>query len=270
MENLSLSSQAISVVKGDVRDRELLERSMQGVEVVYHLAAQSNVLGAVQDLDYSFSTNVVGTFEVLRAAERAGARRVVFTSSREVYGEPEFLPVAETASISPKNAYGASKAAGEIYGRTFAARGLEVVVFRLANVYGPRDFDRVIPLFISKALNGALLEIFGTGKVLDFLWIDDLLDVLQKAASCPYPDAPLNIGSGKGTDLVHLAERICAISAGESKIQVTETRQPEVNRFVADITRARRLLGLHAPDDPLQHLPTLIEQIATQKSATRL
>jgi UDP-glucose 4-epimerase len=107
--NLEPTGGRFEFIRGDICDRNLLERAMQGVDLVYHLAAQSNVLGAVMDLDYSFRANVIGTFEVLRAAANAGVRRLVFTSSREVYGEPTSLPVVETAPILPKNAYGRAK-----------------------------------------------------------------------------------------------------------------------------------------------------------------
>ena len=79
-------------------------------------------------------------------------RRLVFSSSREVYGDPQTLPVAESAPISPKNAYGASKAAGEMYCRAFSSHVFAPVILRLANVYGTRDFDRVIPIFVNQAL----------------------------------------------------------------------------------------------------------------------
>src|SRR5260370_23387244 len=113
--------------EGDVRDAGTLEQAMRGAEYVFHLAAQSNVVGAEDDPDYAFTTNVVGTQRVVQAALTAGARRLVFTSSREVYGQPQRLPVPESALLAPKNAYGASKAAGEMSCRVAAARGgLEV------------------------------------------------------------------------------------------------------------------------------------------------
>ena len=88
---------------------------VRGREMVFHLAAQSNVMGAVADAGYSFTTNVVGTYNVLQSAAAAGVKRLVFPSSREVYGDPRAIPVPETAPLRAKNAYGASKIAGEVY-----------------------------------------------------------------------------------------------------------------------------------------------------------
>jgi UDP-glucose 4-epimerase len=261
LEHLAPSENRVRIVRGDIRDRTLLREAMSGVDLVYHLAAQSNVLGAIRDLDYSFQTNVVGTYEVLRAAAAVGVRRVIFTSSREVYGEPASLPVPESAPLAPKNAYGVSKATGEMYCRLLADARLEVVVFRLANVYGPRDRDRVIPLFAEQALRGEPLTVFGSGKVLDFLWIGDLVDVLYQASQCPCPDGPINLGSGKGINLVDLAKRISALAGGGSTVSVTGERQPEVGHFVADVAAARRLFQFHCPEDPVEHVPEIVEHL---------
>lgn len=263
MEHLMDSQHQIKVIRGDVRDRALLRETMRDVDLVYHLAAQSNVLGATRDLDYSFETNVVGTYEVMRAAAEAGVRRVIFSSSREVYGEPVSLPVGETTPLSPKNAYGVSKVAGEMCCRLFDHAGLEVIIFRLANVYGTRDRDRVIPLFAERALAGEPLTVFGNGKIVDFLWIANLVDVLCRAAQGPCPGSAVNLGSGKGTNLVDLARRILSLVGGHSGISVSEERQPEVSRFVADVAAAVNLYQLRCPEDPIEDLPLLVEALRT-------
>ena len=132
-------SECVLFVEGDVRDSRVLNEVIKGVDIVYHLAAESAVMSAAADPEYCFETNVTGTFRVLRAAEASGAKRIVFSSSREVYGEGVSLPVPESAPISPRNAYGASKAAAEMCCRAFQSAGLEISVVRLANVYGPGD-----------------------------------------------------------------------------------------------------------------------------------
>jgi UDP-glucose 4-epimerase len=125
----------VRLVEGDIRQLDALRPVVRGCDVVHHLAAQSNVMGAMENPDYSVTTNVLGTFNVLQAAAEAGVRRVVFASSREVYGEPRTLPAREDAPLHARSLYGASKVAGEAYCRTFAAtHGMGVDVLRLANV----------------------------------------------------------------------------------------------------------------------------------------
>jgi UDP-glucose 4-epimerase len=246
-------------VQGDVRDRDLLARLTEGTDVVYHLAAQSNVLGAISDPDYSFTTNVVGTYEVLRAARVSGVRRVIFASSREVYGEPERTPVPETAPLRPKNAYGASKVAAEMYCHAFAEQGLDVGILRFSNVYGARDRDRVIPLFIQNALAGRRLVVYGQDKTLDFVWIDRAIEALLRAGTAPslHP-CPINIGSGVGVLLLDLAERVQSLVPQSGGIDVVTNRQAEVDCFVADVSCAKSVYGLEQAVDPLDHLPELV------------
>ncbi len=246
----------------DIRHREDLAQALHGCEVVFHLAALSNVMGAVSDASLAFDTNVAGTFNLLQAAKSAGVRRFVFTSSREVYGEPDRLPVPESAPLRPKNDYGASKVAGELYCRLAAGAGLETVIVRLANVYGPRDRDRVIPLFLQAAKANLPIEIYGGDQVLDFVWVDTVVDALIKAACGEWLHEPVNVASGKGVTLQELAQRIVETTGSLAPIRIAPKRREEVRRFVADITRARELLGVAPPADPLWQLARLLEHPA--------
>lgn len=256
-----LSAGRIRLIEGDIRDEAALQDALRDVELVFHLAAQSNVIGSEADRDYAFTTNVVGTYTLLKAAESGGARRVIFTSSREVYGEPGTLPVREDAPLAPKNAYGASKVAGEMYFRIAQAREvLETVVFRLANVYGPRDSERVIPLWIERARRGEALLLYGGDQLIDFVWVGDVVEALAQAALAERERVvgqPINIGAGAGTPIAELAQRILALSGSSSELHRQAARSVEVRRFVADPGLLKRILGLEA-DPPLTHLPAMI------------
>lgn len=243
----------------DIRNRLAVTEALRGSEVVFHLAAQSNVMGAAFDGEFAFDTNVGGTFNLLQAAKKAGVRRFVFTSSREVYGEAAQLPVSESAPLNAKNAYGASKVAGELYCRLAAAAGLETVVLRLANVYGQRDRDRVIPIFLQAAKNDLPIDIYGGDQIIDFVWVEVVVDALVKAAVGEWVREPVNVGSGKGVTLLELAQRITGVIRPDTLIRIAPKRQEEVRRFVADIARANEVFGIRSPDDPLSHLPLLCE-----------
>src|SRR5262249_12344094 len=157
------------------------------------------------DPDYSFTTNVGGTLNVLTVAREEGIRRVVFTSSREVYGDPDEIPVPEGTPLHPKNPYGAGKAAGEMYCHAQGDAPAEVTVLRLANVYGPRDRDRVIPKFLDSAWNSAPLTVYGGDQVVDFVWIDTVVAALLRVGLGAYVSETLNIGSGVGVTILELA-----------------------------------------------------------------
>ncbi|HEY3057959.1 MAG TPA: NAD-dependent epimerase/dehydratase family protein [Chloroflexota bacterium] len=250
----------LHVVEGDVRDAALVSQTVRGADLVFHLAAQATVMGAVEDLDYSFSTNVVGTFNVLRESAAGGVGRVVFSSSREVYGEPIELPVDEGQPLLAINFYGASKVVGEAYCRAFRrASGLDTVILRLANAYGPRDYGRVIPLWIDQAGQGQDLHVYGGKQVLDFVWVDQVVDALLAAGTADVALPPINVGSGTGTKLMDLARRIRLLSGGRGQIQIVPARPMEVVQYVARIDRMRQLLGIEPPADPLLHLDKLVQ-----------
>src|SRR6202049_3646245 len=121
---------------------------MQRVNVVYHLAAQSYVMEAESDPQYSRTANVDRILRVLNAAQAVGEKRFVFISSREAHGDPDALPVPESARLRPKNVYGSSRLAAETLCNVFTYHGRAPAILRLANVYGLRDVGRMIPLFL--------------------------------------------------------------------------------------------------------------------------
>lgn len=249
----------LDLVQADVRDAQSIQALVYGADLVYHLAAQSTVMGAVQDMGYTFNTNVVGTFNVLTAAAHNGVKRVVFTSSREVYGDPISLPVDEESPLLAVNSYGASKAAGEAYCRAYRREfGLETVVLRLANVYGPRDVGRVIPHWIELARAGCELPVYGGKQVLDFVWVGQTVEALLRAGRLEGPLPPINIGSGTGTRIVDLARRIGRLMDSHARLNLQPARKVEVTRFVANVERMRQILNLEPTLDPLAHLTELV------------
>ena len=257
-----LRTGAVTFIEGDIRDYAAVREASVGTELVYHLAAQSNVIGAIKNTDYSFTTNVVGTYNVLKAAASSGVRRLVFTSSREVYGEPESIPVPESAPLTAKNPYGASKVAGEAYCRVWeSTTGLECQILRFANVYGPRDRDRVIPIWVERATHGEPLELYGGEQGIDFVWVGKAVEALLAAASSPLT-GPINIGSGTGVTLPHLAQRLLEETGSISKLEILPARGVEVVRFVADIERMRRVLNVTPDVDPLAHVGACIGKFA--------
>lgn len=253
-----LRTGAVTFIEGDIRDYPAVLEAAGRTEVVYHLAAQSNVIGAIKDTDYSFTTNVAGTYNVLKAAAATGVRRLVFSSSREVYGEPESLPVPESAPLAAKNPYGASKVAGEAYCRVWeSTTGLECRILRFANVYGPRDRDRVIPIWLGRARRDEPLELYGGEQVIDFVWVGKAVEALLAAARSELT-GPINVGSGTGVTLPHLAQRLLEETGSPSKLETLPARGVEVVRFVADIERMQRVLGVTPDIDPLAHLGACI------------
>lgn len=264
-ENLAawIAEPRLKIVGADVCDIDGLRDALGGVRVIYHLAAQATVMGAARDLDRTFRTNVVGTYNVLKVAADLGVRRLVFASSREVYGEPVSLPVAESHPLLPVNSYGASKVAGEALCRAFAREcGLETSILRLANVYGDRDSGRVIPHWIEQARRGNDLVVYGGAQVIDFVWVGDVTRAFMAAAATEIPVPPINLASGTGTKILDLARRIVHLANSDSQIRVVPSRPIEVTRYIGSTDRMIQLLGLQPTTDPLAQLGSMIRGLA--------
>jgi UDP-glucose 4-epimerase len=134
---------------------------------------------------------------------------------------------------------------------------------RLANVYGPRDTGRVIPLWLDEATDRRPLTIFGGRQVIDFVWIDYVVEALLRAAEIAGPLPPINVGSGTGTRIIDLARRIIRLFGRHSQIHIRPARSVDVGRFVADVNRMRQMLGIEPPNDPLAQLDALAGRIPT-------
>ena len=250
----------VRFMQGDLRNFAQVEEAVKGCELIYHLGGQTNVVGAVEDVDYSFNTNVLGTIHLLKAARQQEVRTIVFSSSREVYGEPAHLPVDEYSPTVSKNTYGASKISTEMYCRVYRNLfNVQTVILRLTNVYGPRDYGRVIPIWMQRARAGLPLQVFGGQQIIDFIWVDQAVEALLRAAARPHLDEPINIASGKGTAILDLARTILDIANSPSQLQLEVPRKAEVVRFVAKIDRMRTLLEMEPAQNPLAHLPELLK-----------
>lgn len=250
----------LEFVHGDVRDYHTIRQAVDGCDLIFHLAAQSNVMRAESDTVYTFETNVNGTFNVLHSALKENVRCVVFTSSREVYGDPISLPVHEDAILQPRNIYGVSKATGELHCRLFREQyGLDVRIIRLSNVYGPGDSDRVIPRFCQAIHDGQPLTLYGGEQVIDFIWIKDAVRALWDVSQLPDLKEPINCASGIGITIRELAEKLCAISHTSTELKILPSRVAEVSRFIADTTRMCSLLGWSPNGQSLDYLAEVLQ-----------
>ena len=255
-----IDNKDIEFWEGDIRSFDHMRRLMKDCQIVFHLAAQSNVLGAIENMDYSFESNVLGTYNVLRAAQENNIKRLIFTSSREVYGEPNYLPVDENHPLMAKNPYGASKVAGEKYVQVFQQmESFETVILRLANVYGERDYNRVVPIFMDNIQNKQNIKIYGGKQIIDFVSIELVIETLflsiqnEKAVN-----GPINVGTGMGSTLFDLAKRLKALMQGDSEIIVEDEREVEVKRFTSDVKRFKKAFRLEIDEDPLYYLEKMI------------
>lgn len=241
-------------VHGDIRDREKLARVLPGADLVFNLAClgvRHSIHSPFENLD----VNARGTLSVLAEARAAKVRRVVHTSTSEVYGTAKHVPMTEEHATDPHTVYGASKLDGECCARAFwRCYQMPVVIVRPFNAYGPRshsegDSGEVIPRFLVRALVGKRPVIFGDGsQTRDFTHVYDTAAALARAAVAPGVEGEtFNVGAGSEIRIAELA-RVVATAVGRPDLQAEhiEARPGDVLRLFADSTKAQRALGHQA------------------------
>lgn len=254
-------SERFEFIEGDIRDRAIVERAMQGVQVVLHQAALGSVPRSIKDPWSSHTANVDGFLSVLIAARDAQVERFVYASSSSVYGDAPELPKQEAHTGRPLSPYAATKAINEVYATAFAlSYQLPVVGLRYFNVFGPRQdpegaYAAVIPRWIGTLLQGEQCTIYGDGETSrDFCFIDNVVQANLLAALCPRQatNAVYNVACGERTTLLELYDAIVAALrelAPHLTIQpvVRSAERPgDIRHSLADLSRVEAALG-YAP-----------------------
>ncbi|HVF13786.1 MAG TPA: NAD-dependent epimerase/dehydratase family protein [Acidimicrobiales bacterium] len=218
-------------------------------EVVFHLAAQADVRVSVERPAFDAEVNIIGTLNVLEGARAAGTSKVVFAASGgTLYGEPDQLPVRESAAQRPLSPYGVSKkAAGDYLAAYRELHGIEFTALALANVYGPRQDPHgeagVVAIFAGRLLAGEPCTVFGTGEqTRDFVYVDDVVDAFARAATRG-SGLLMNIGTGVETSVNRLYETMAAAAGMTALPRYAPARPGELARSSLAPGRAAIHLG---------------------------
>jgi NAD dependent epimerase/dehydratase len=245
---------ALDVRLGDVRDARFVADATDGVEIVFHLAALIAIPYSYTAPESFVDTNVKGTLNVLEAARRAGVKRVIATSTSEVYGTPATLPITEEHALNAQSPYAATKVAADqltlAYHRSY---GLPAVILRPFNTYGPRQSARaVLPTMLRQMLAGRTEVRLGRlDPRRDLTYVADTVDGFVRAATASGIDgATIQLGTGRSEsigELFALARRLVGVDA--MAIEDPDRMRPDASEVLvlqSDPTRARDLLGWEA------------------------
>ncbi len=247
--NLKDLKKPIDILEADIRYEKEIENLVKGKDVIYNFAAHSGAVNSTEKPFLNLDINGKGVLNILTSCIRNNhTARIVFISSRLIYGKVTNLPVKETDPVNPGNIYSVHKLLGEYYMKLYAdLYGLNTVIFRLTNPYGPRQpFWQseygIINYFIYKAISDEDIVIFGDGKQLrDYIYIDDVSKLLIKAGlNNSEPGSIFNLGSGKGYHFIDMAKTICKI-VGRGKVKKNPWpamyKKVETGDFVSDISK---------------------------------
>ena len=232
-------------VLGDIRDRQAVRAAMEGCDRVVHFAAETHVDRSIVDPDSFVLTNCQGTNVVCDTARQVGVERVLHISTDEVYGSVEEGSSTEADLLVPRSPYSAAKAGSDLialgYGTTY---GLDVVVTRASNNYGPYQFpEKVIPLFVTNLLDGGRVPLYGDGlNVRDWLYVEDHCTGIDRALRSGAAGEIYNIGGGNEISNRELTDRLLALCGrDESAVQYVADRPGHDRRYSVDCSKLRGL-----------------------------
>ena len=247
--NLGELARRVEIVEGDVRDVEAVARAVEGAAGVFHMAVLP--LGpTIAEPRLGLEVNVVGTYNVLEAAQKAGVRKVVFSSASSVYGDTDDT-MDESHPLGARTMYGASKIAGEYLLRAFADRdGLDYVTLRYMNVYGPRQAGGLVMSVLRRILAGEAPVIAGDGsQSFDFVHVADVADANVRAMASDVSGVELNVGSGTEVSVAEIVRRLIELTGSDVEPQFDHSQRVLMRRRVGSSERARELLGWSASRD---------------------
>jgi UDP-glucose 4-epimerase len=245
----------VSLRVGSILDPTVVEGTVGGASTVIHLAARPSVSRSLEDPIATHEANATGTLRVLEACRHAGDIHIIVASSSSIYGMTPVLPKHEQLPPAPASPYAASKLAGESYALSYARSfGLDVLAFRLFNVFGPMQtaghaYAAAIPAFLSAALKGRPLTVHGDGtQTRDFTYIGSVTEVLTDAVLRRVTfDGPVNLAFGGRTSLLELIELIERLISRPVAVEHVKPRPGDVLDSQADSSRMRSLFPDRVP-----------------------
>ncbi|GIE88887.1 dTDP-glucose 4,6-dehydratase [Actinoplanes regularis] len=247
LANLPVTDSRLNFVRGDIGDAALLRDLLPGHDAIVHFAAESHVDRSISGAIPFVTTNVLGTQVLLDAAREAGVGRFVHVSTDEVYGSIDEGSWTETWPLAPNSPYAASKAASDLLAlAAHRTHGMDVVVTRCSNNYGPHQFpEKVIPLFVTNLLDGKQVPLYGDGgNIRDWLHVSDHCRGIQLALEKGRAGEVYNIGGGTELTNRELTGRLLeACGAGWDMVRPVEDRKGHDRRYSLDITKIKNELG---------------------------
>ncbi len=259
------NNDSFEFIEGNIRDFDLIKKTVKGVDAVFHEAALISVTRSVEDPLLSNEINVKGSLNLLKACVNANVKRFVYASSCAVYGDAEVLPIPEDLSAKPLSPYAVDKLTTEKYAKVFYdVYGLETVGLRYFNVYGPRQkhgpYSGVISIFIKSFLKNKPPTIYGDGEqTRDFVNVEDVVEAnLLSLSKSDIAGEVFNISSGKAFTINRIVKIIQKITNKESIDPVyAKPRLGDIKHSYAKITKAQRSLEF----EPKVQLEKGLEQL---------
>jgi dTDP-glucose 4,6-dehydratase len=235
-------------VEGDVCDKDVVDKAVSRCDAIVHFAAETHVDRSIMYAGDFVTTDVFGTFVLLEAARKYKVKQFVHISTDEVYGEAVGIPSKETDALMPKSPYAASKAgADRLAFSYYCTYGLPVTITRCTNNYGPHQYpEKLIPLFVTNAIDGLQLPVYGSGKnTRDWIYVEDHCSAIDAILQAEGGEGEVfNVGSGDEKSVLDIASMILSIlGKSEDLLEYMQDRPGHVLRHAVDPSKLRSALG---------------------------
>lgn len=271
LKNIRHLGNEVEFIEGDIRDRKIVERAIEGIQFVFHEAALVSVFDSVDHPEDSHDINITGTLNILMSAKKHGVKRIVAASSAAVYGNEPTIPKTEDMIPQPESPYAIGKITDEYYLRVFATLyGVETISLRYFNVYGARQdassmYSGVISKFAESLIKGQTPRIFGNGtQTRDFVFVEDVVqaNLLAMSSSNVGKGEVINIATGVQTNLLQLLKEMNHILGTNTQPKFSAHHRGDIRASYADITRAKHLLGYESGYDLNKGLEVFLNTLA--------
>lgn len=259
----------VKFIEGDIRCRDIVDEAMEGVDYVFHTAA-IHINQSAKSPDECIDIDIKGSYNVFRSALEHKVKRVIFSSSSSVYGDPKKLPMHEDDQLYPAEPYGAAKLYCEYLLQHIGKQGLKWNALRYFNVYGKRQADHayyttVVIHFIKRIMNNQPPTIDGKGdQSMDFTHVSDIVRANIAAMKSDAVNEAFNVGTGVSTTIAELADIIIK-ALGKDIKPIFVDREVVVNRRQADISKSKELLGFEAKVSVKEGMTLVAQEIAANQ-----
>jgi NAD dependent epimerase/dehydratase len=239
----------IEIISGDIRDYNFLEKNTKNIDVIYHLAALIAIPYSYYSPKSYIDTNIIGTYNILEASKKNNLSKVIITSTSEVYGSAQTIPIAENHSLNAQSPYAATKTAADQLALSFyKSFNLPITILRPFNTYGPRQSARaIIPTIITQLLNNSkILKIGNTKPTRDFTYIEDTVNAFVQLTKYNLFGEIINIGNKFEISISDIIDIFRNDFGYDFKLKIdpnrTRSKKSEVNRLFADNSKAKKLI----------------------------
>jgi len=234
----------IPFTKLDITNADSVKKVVKGSDIIVHLAAHQ-LMSSFSDILQNAQVNIMGTLNLLEAARLYDLKKFIFTSASSIVGVTKYNPVDEKHPCTPKTPYGVAKLAVEHYLRIYQENyGLDYLIFRFFNIYGPYQTTGLIPTIYKRLITNSPIDVYGNGsQVRDYVYIKDAMQFFRKAITENIKNDVVNIGTGTGTTVLEVINMASEILKIKPQLNFHPAGEGEIDNFVANVELLRNLFG---------------------------